>query len=210
MAVPAPVDICNLALQKLGCNKIASFKPPDNSPNARAVTRVYYRLLDAMLRDYQWTFAIQRFQLAAGTTPPLFGYTYSYPLPAGWRKIVPILNKEQWYWGGSNGSNGQAGGSPLGRDYSLEGNSILTNRTSPLNVRLVMYIDDTTKFDSCFDEALATMIAIEICEELTQSNTKKASLQAEFKQWIDAAKFANAIENPPHESPRTPTSTVRL
>lgn len=205
MAVPAPTDLCNMALQKLGCNKIASLKPPDNSPNARACFRVYWRILDMLLRDHAWTFAIQRFQLSASTKAPLFGYAFAYPLPAGWRKVVPITTNESSYWG----SNPTSTGSFLTRQYSIEADSILTNITAPLNVRLVVYIDDTSKFDSLFDEVFATMMAIEMCEELTQSNTKKQVLEQEFKELIERAKFANAIENPSQKSERDTYETVR-
>lgn len=205
MAVPAPVDICNMALQELGCNKIASFHPPDNSVNARACARMYFRVLDNLLREHPWTFAISRFQLPMDTKSPLFGYSYAYPLPAGWRKIIPITNNEQYYFGAPN----QANGSMLGRQYSVEGNSILCNYTAPLNVRLVMYVDDTSKFDSAFDLAFSKMLAIEMCEELTQSNTKKQKLEDEMIVVIDKAKFANAIENPSHEPPEDRYTKVR-
>lgn len=190
---PSPTDLCNRALQMLGCSPIGSLSPPENSPNARACFRVYWECLNLLLRDHAWTFALQRFQLAAGTNAPPFGYKYTYPLPTGWRKIVPILDHEIGsFWGNPVPSSG----SFLGRHYSIEGNAILCNLVAPLNVRLVVYIDDTSKFDDEFSEAFVITLAIHMCEQLTQSNTKKQALNDELKMIIDRAKFTNAIENP--------------
>lgn len=64
MAVAATdIDICNLALGKLGARKIASFA--DNTQSAELCNRFYDTLRQAELRRNGWKFAIKRILLPA-------------------------------------------------------------------------------------------------------------------------------------------------
>ncbi len=56
-------------------------------------------------------------------------------------------------------------------------------------------------FDSCFAEAFSAMLALETCEELTQSNTKLQSAGQFYKDAIDDAKQRNAFEQRPMNPP---------
>lgn len=172
-------EICNRALQKIGAARIQSLADP--SVNARACSTAYYRVRDAEFRKHPWNFAIQRFQLAANATAPLFGPANSFPLPTGWMRLLPpdpFQNLND-------------------RDWIIEGNSVITNEDAPLDVRCVMKIEDTTLYDPLFDEALSAKLALELCEALTQSNTKKQTCQADYKDAIGEAKKVNAIEKVP-------------
>ena len=63
--------------------------------------------------------------------------------------------------------------------------------------------------DALFREALATKLAIEICEEIAQSNTKNADLKDDYRDIINRARKANAIENVSAEPPEDTWLTVR-
>lgn len=186
------VEICNRALQKLGAARITSLS--DQSTNARAVSQAYYRVRDAEFRKHPWNFAIQRFQLAASATPPAFGPTNSFPLPAGWMRLLPpdpFLNTND-------------------RDWTIEGNQVLTMGGAPLNVRCVMKIEDTNLYDPLFDEALASKLAYELAEQLTQSNTKKEAAAGDYKVAIAEAKKVNGIEKVPQDSVEDTWITARI
>ena len=64
--------------------------------------------------------------------------------------------------------------------------------------------------DILFREALAARMAYEMCEELTQSNTKKAELKEEYMDAIKAARKASAIQNVPQVGVEDSWITVRL
>jgi hypothetical protein len=179
LAAIAITDIWNRALGKLGDGRVQSVS--DQSPKARACQSCYDILRMNELAMNPWNFAIQRFNLAASATAPLFGSYVAYPLPTGWLRVLPP----------DPDSNVQS------RDWVIEGNNLMTVYTAPVQARIVMDIADTSLFHPMFAEALAARMAWEMCEQLTQSNTKKADLQAGYKFAINEAKKQNAIQKIP-------------
>lgn len=181
------VDICNLALDKVGAKEINSLDDEVNS--ARILRRIYPQYLASELRKHNWNFSICSINLAADVETPI-GYMSAYTLPANCLKLLqvgeasPTLNLNNYV----SGNNSY---------YRREGNKILINSTGALFIRYVAYAEDTTKFDSCFVEVLALKLAIELAEPLTQSSTKKTTLLQEYKDALRDAIRANAIELPP-------------
>lgn len=184
-------DICNRALQKLGAARINSLT--DQSTNARACALAYDTCRQDLLREHPWNFAIQRFQLSANATAPAFGYTNSFPLPTGWMRVLPPDPVQNFN----------------DRDWVIEAGQLLTNDSTPLNVRCVMDIQDTTLMDVAFREALAAKLSFELAEAITQSNTKKQTAAADYKESINDAKKVNAIEKVPQQAPYDTWITAR-
>ena len=179
------VDICNRALQKLGAKRIGLIT--ENSPNARACIALYDQLRDAELRNHPWTFAIKRAEIAKDATDPAWGRDASFQLPTDFLRLIntyPEMND------------------PF-TDFEIEGRKILTNRAAPLRIRYIARITDENVMDVLFTEALASRLAIELGEEITQSNTKKQLLYGEYEENINRAKKANAIERPAVVSPNS-------
>jgi len=190
------VDICNRALQKLGAKRIAALA--EASVSARAVNLAYPIIRKSELRKYDWNFAITRVQLAADTPAPTWGRSNSYTLPADFLKLTNSY-PETFYSADNNTLSFGSSTSATGQsDWVIEaGNKIVTNQTAPLNVRYIADITDTTTWDSIFCEVVSTALAIEVCEEITQSNSKKAALMQEYLQLIGDAKHASSIEIAP-------------
>jgi hypothetical protein len=86
-------------------------------------------------------------------------------------------------------------------DYSLEGNKILTDIGSPLKLRYISRVQDTTQWDAMFVEAVACRLAMEMAEDLTQSNTKRELAQAEYTAMLRSAIRASSIEQPAQDMP---------
>ena len=84
------VDICNLALQRLGARTISALT--DDNTSARACNRVYEHARDAEIRSHPWNFARARTSLAALSTAPTFGYAAQYQLPADFIRLLPARN----------------------------------------------------------------------------------------------------------------------
>lgn len=55
-------------------------------------------------------------------------------------------------------------------------------------------METPTDFDALFVEALACRLAVELAEEITQSNTKKADAAQQYRAALAEARRANAIE----------------
>jgi hypothetical protein len=172
------VDLCNKSLQKVGAASIMSLT--DNSREARACAKAYDICRRDELRKHVWNFALKRAALAADTTAPAFGKAYRFPLPADCLRVL------------------LPGGMPV--DWILEGRSILSSSAGPLNLRYVADVTDCTMFDACFYTTLAISVAIDICEPLTQSNSKRQVLDTEYKDAVSAARRVDAFETLPAEA----------
>lgn len=205
----SPVEIANRALQKLGAARISSFT--DGTRNARAVQTCYDPLRLAELRKHRWSFAIQRFSLAAAATNPLFGRQNQFLLPAGFLRLIdpdPDWNYAGVQGGTIVGNNTQSVDSFV--DYAMESGYILTDLQAPLNIRAVMDVQDCNLMDPLFREALAAKMAFEMCEEITQATTKKQSAKDDYKDAIADAKKANGIELPAQQPPLDTFITARF
>lgn len=186
------VGICNRALQKLGASSILSLT--EDSTEGRACNLAYKPVRDALLRSHWWSFSIKRASLAASSTSPLFGYDNQFPLPSDYLKLIPPDHREKVYM----------------TDWKLEDGFIRTNDDAPLEIRYVSRVTDPNKFDALFIEALSARLAMEMCEQLTQSNAKRQLAMQEYQDSIREARKHNAFENPPVEAPDGSWITSRL
>lgn len=173
------VDICNLALIKLGADRIVSLDDA-GSPNAAWCKAVYALQRDAELRKHPWSFAVRRAELATVVAGPLFGPVNAFELPADYVRLLPHN---------------------AARDWQIEGRQITTDDGAPLEIRYVARITDTSLFDALFVEALACRIAVVLCEPITQSNSKVEAKKSEYRDAIWDARRANAFERVSDELP---------
>lgn len=185
------VEICNRALQKLGAKRIVSLT--DNSVNARACNAAFVPVRQAELRKHFWSFAIERAELAADSPAPTWGRENSFTLPSNFLLLAPNYAEDL--------ANDD--------DRLIEGRKIITDESAPLYVRYVKDVTDANQMDSLFREAFACALAIEICEEITNSTNKKDTLKIDYRDAIRDAKRMNAIEKPPEATPEDTWVTVR-
>ena len=192
------VAICNQALTKVGAARIASLS--EDTKQARALNAIFTIKRDAELAANRWSFAIKRAQIPASSTAPAFGWAYAYPMPTDYLAMVEVGEDYSFY------------DSDTGALFSIEtdsngGIAVLTDQGSPLNVRYVYRVTNTGLFNAMFVESFACRVAAEVCEELTQSASKKEALWGEYRRSIREARRLNAIEQPPRKNP--PTSWER-
>ncbi|MES2348488.1 MAG: hypothetical protein V4641_13075 [Pseudomonadota bacterium] len=182
------VSICNQALQKLGASRITSLT--EDSRNARAVNACYVEMRDAELRAHPWNFGRKRVVLSPDSTAPVFDYGYAFTLPTDCLRPLPPAR--------------------TGLDWQIEGGKILTNDGTTINLRYVRRVADPNEMDPCFRDMVACRIAAQVCEEITQSNTKLESIQAAYKMSKLEAKRANAFEQNSDDPPDDTWITARL
>lgn len=184
------VDIANRALGKLGAATIIDLEEDD--PKAVALKIAFPLVRDAELRRRRWRFSLQRFLLPADGTAPAFGFARQFTFPNDCLRLIQIGEYDL----GPNLSDYRAAPTEL---WSIEGRAILTNLPAPLPVRTIQRITDTTQFDSCFVETLASRLAYECCERITQSDSKKQLAWEDYRVSIREAVRANALEVAPQE-----------
>lgn len=180
------VGICNRGLQILGAARIVSLT--EDTKNARECNTAYEPLRDAELRRHPWSFAVARAKLAPNATGPVFGPAYQYTLPADCLRILPNNEVDDW---------------------QIEGRNLLTDDGATLELRYVQQVVDPNIFDALFREALSARIAYELCERITQSNTKKQAAKNAYQEAVAAAKKANAIERVSADFPEDPWLAAR-
>jgi len=177
------VQICNRALQKLGASRITSLT--EDSPNARNCNVAYEDLRDRELRGHVWNFAVKRTTLAKDASSPAYTYSNSYTLPSDFLRLLapdPELNYNTL-------------------DWVIEGKAIVTDASAPLKIRYIYRVTYPNQMDPLFREALASRIAYELCEPITQSNTKRQLAWEDYRNAIQEARRTNAIEKPVSAEP---------
>ena len=184
-------DICNIALQKLGAGKITNIS--EDSRIARACNLAYTHCLEAELRAHPWRFAIQRASLAEDATAPDWGKSAAYELPSDFLRLLSPYPEDNLN----------------DLDYEIEGRKIYSDLRSPLYIRYVSRVTDTSLMDATFREVLAARMAIQMCEDITQSNAKRTTIAEDYKQGIVQARKANAIESISAQPPEDTWVTVR-
>lgn len=182
------IQVANRALTKLGAARITSLE--DDNKQARAIASCFDDLRDDELRAHRWQFAMKRTSLAALSDAPAFGYNYQYAIPTDFLRIDMVDDKYP-----AAIMDNYISAEYL--EWTLEGNVILTDIAAPLKLRYIARISDPSQWDTNFREALASRIAMEICEDLTQSDTKKAGARDDYKRAISQAVRINSIEKPP-------------
>ncbi|KAF7958212.1 hypothetical protein AWV80_01185 [Cupriavidus sp. UYMU48A] len=181
-------EICNRAVTKLGAARITSIT--ENSKSARVMNALWDTVRKAELRRRIWTFATVRTTLPEVTPQPEWGYGHGYQKPSDCLRLLQI---------------GQTFVVPALTDYrdqddsayQLEGNLILTDQNAPLKIRYIRDITDPGLFDALFVETMASKLAYEAAEEITQSLSKKQQAGEDYKQSLRDATATGAIERAP-------------
>lgn len=103
-------------------------------------------------------------------------------------------------------------GSPSGLgydDWNEEGNYIVTREVFPIVLRFAADVAYVPFFDTMFAEGLAARIAMEVCEELTQSAEKINVALGAYNKFMGEARIANGIETGADEPPTDDWITCR-
>lgn len=171
------VDTCNKALDKLGHGPITSLA--DGTKSANLCNRNWPLVRDQVLRDHPWNFAVRRATLAPSSTAPAWGFSAQFPLPTDSLRLLEVRDLST-------------------NEYQVEGKAILAN-ADVLYIRYIQSITDPNAYDALFIDAVATRLAFELCEALTQSNTKKDALFQEYEDSLTRARRVDGQENPPQQ-----------
>lgn len=103
-------------------------------------------------------------------------------------------------------------GGPTGilyNDWVLENGFLLTNDSGPIAYRFVANVTDAARMDPMFCEGLAARVGMEVCETVTQSTAKLATIAKVYDEWMSQARTVNAIEQGTEEPPQDDYISVR-
>lgn len=173
-------QIVNLAIAKLGSDKFIN-DLSDETTEANLAKTIYDNVLDAVLKDGAWKFAIKRVILAASVDTPAFDTSFSYfPLPADCIHVLGTDIQNTTYE----------------HAWEREGNSILSKGSS-FPLKYVARITDVTAWDALFTMAFADRMAAEMCYAMTQNlSLYQLKLQI-YQNSVSLARHRGSIETSP-------------
>lgn len=189
------VDLCNLALARLGDNAtIASIDPPEGSAQAEHCARFYPIARDSLLELHDWNFATKRIA-PAQVTYEFNQWQYAYAAPADLIKVVSVLDPESTNDNATNlivqdtvfGSVNTGLGLYNPKEFSLEidssGNKIICTNQENALIRYTALITDSSKFSPLFTEALSWLLASYIAGPLLKGDVGMNASKAAFQMF---------------------------
>lgn len=175
--VNSTVALCNLALTRLGSDRIASIT--ETSKPALLCNQYYQQSVDDVIRSYQWKCATARQQLAAldiddNYTP----YAYAYQMPNDCLRMIVLLDDSF---------------DTATDEYIIEGRRIYTD-LSPAYIKYMKRPESVLEIDSHVIEIIASKLAYNIAFSLTQSQNISAQMAQEYQIAHQKAMMADGLE----------------
>lgn len=165
------VEICNMALAKLGANMITSLA--DDSAEAIICNLFYEDIRDGLLREHAWNFAEKRVSLALLSTTPAFGFSLAYALPSDCVHARHLSTESS--------------------NFKVSGKEVHTDVESAM-LSYTSRIIDPTFYDPNFVQALYGRLGAEICENVTGSSGKVQQMVALYQEAMAKAQASDAAE----------------
>lgn len=184
------VDICNLALTRLGHSTISAL---NEGTKAADLCNLHYPLArDFMLREHHWNFAIKRATLALSATAPNHEFTHQHALPVDCLKVIRTDLDDV--------SGGIVYGYPYstGAPYKVEGRFILSDE-STVKLEYVSRVTDAAQFDALFVDCLAQRLAAELAMPLADNASLAKSMWDLYAAKVRDARSVSAQESTPRE-----------
>ena len=171
------VDICNGAMQLLGERLIVSLT--ENSKAARECNASWDRIRRATIRLQPWNSTTTRKTIPKLTTVPAYDWDVEYQLPSDCLAVFEI--------DGADSSD----------EWRIEGRKLLCDLGAPLGIMYGRDESDSQIVDPLLVEVLSMTMAVELCETLTQSNSKEEKIQRKLDKTLAAAARVDGREQTP-------------
>ena len=157
-ATMTDVEICSMALLKLGASPIQSFD--DSSVEAELAASLYPSLRDAVLVSHPWEFSLAESRLETDPDPAEGGFAFAFRLPADLLRSLTAGPP----------------GHPRGTVFKVSGLRLLCDRGDVTLVYQRRIPADL--YPPHFVQALVARVAAELCIPLTESTSRSQALQS--------------------------------
>lgn len=171
MAALSEVLICNLALTKIGQQRINSLT--DSSKSAILCNQVYETLRDEVLEDHPWNFAIKRASFAQLTSVPAYEFAHEYQIPTDCLRV--------WR--------------PESEDtiFKVEDGKVLCD-DDEFKCQYISQVTNPAKFTRNFADALSIRIAAEIAYAIVGSREIQETMYKLYEIRVRMARSNDAQE----------------
>lgn len=187
------VDICNLALARLGDEAgVQSIDPPDGSPQAAQCAAFYPMARDTLLTLSSWTFATVRARLSplAFDADLYPGWSAVYALPNACLQLRKVL-------AAGTVDDGTAQGEPFRVETRDDGAVVVLSRVELAVGVYVARVEDTARFSPLFVDALAWLLASHLAGPIVKGDAGRAASRAcgdAFRSVMGAATTADGAQ----------------
>ena len=181
------IDICNKALQEIGCARITSLS---GSRNADECGFLYDKARQALLREHVWGFSIayQTLELSGTVVYQNQLNRNKFSLPTDFVRLADQNPRQP------NQLSQAVTGGIKSTDYSIEGGYLVTGQPSVI-LRYASNVMDVTLMDPLFCDALAAKMCVDgLAEMLTQNVQKRQLAEQRYTSRIALAKIIQIIE----------------
>lgn len=174
------IDICNLALGRLGAERITNL---DNAqtPNEQLCQLFYPVARDMMLESRDWSFLMKRTALTTpNPVPPEWGYGQSFSLPSDVYRVIDCRRDT-------------FDGQPSSFEWRKELNEILCD-TDIVYIRYISRDVAAASYSTLFVMAVSTMLASLMAIQITENRGLKQDLSIEAQQWLSEAAALDGMQ----------------
>lgn len=176
-------SICNLALARVGSNPTTNVTT-DAAAGVKGPVEclaAWDEVVAEVARSARWNCIKERAVLTVDGTAPAFGWTYRYPLPADYARIVQ--------WNGTDIINDGAS-----EFFEIEGAWLLTDSTEA-NIQYTSINAAYTVWDSLFVDCIVVLLASKIAVRLRNDDGLRQALQTEYERTtLPKARAKNGAE----------------
>jgi len=160
------VQICNMALSRLGASTITSLT--DNTTEAKLCNTLFDDLADRVMVQGSWTTTIFRAALALTTNTPSFGFSYEFQLPVDplCLKVLDINEAK-----------------PGTLEYRIEGDKLLCD-SSTIKIRYIGKLTDTEEYGPLLTEAIELLLASYLAFPITGDRMIAQSMREEYSIFL--------------------------
>ena len=172
-----PLDICNLALCKLGETPLSAIDPNGN-PASRLCYMHYHPVRREVLCSARWAFATRCISLTSAEVSGDDDHAVAHTLPPDCLRVLRV-NHSRW--------------TLCGRVVFCPAGTIRITYTTDT--------EDTALFEPLFIEALAVRLACKLCIPLVNSSTARQALLEEYRRiTLPQAAYVSAVQSHSNDS----------
>lgn len=157
----------------MGANRIESLT--ENAPEARAINDVYDFSRKELLRALPWRFAVDYVELGNTGTTPILQWSQEFQLPQNVIRVISLNGSEYNY------------------QFEIVGDKLLCD-DSTAKIKFIKDIEDESKFDVSFGQALASLIASKTARTITGNATTQREMYQRYVEDLANARTYSAQE----------------
>jgi len=180
------VDICNIAFTAhLGAKPIQSFQ--DSTKEGLLARTSYKEMRDSVLRAHPWNCATKRLAITQDGDNPVWGFEAAYTLPEDYLRVTEIdgetIGVDQY----------------TGYKWQIETGKILTDISSPLNIKYIFRNTSVGSYDAELVEAISYKLAMTWVEPLIKAANLKEVMHELYRAALSSARGSDGQEGSPRK-----------